>query len=178
MKVKLSTFSNLKKEEKGFTLIELLLYISITILILFSIVFFLSLMQDAKIKNQTIEEVDQQGMQALENMTQALRNASTINFPIVGSSSAISFSVETQDPTKNPTVYDISDGVIRIKEGVGSPIQLTSSNITVSDAVFENITRPGTTGMMRIKFVLTYVSNSERNPYKYTKTFYSSISLR
>lgn len=167
-----------QKKQKGFTLIEILLYISISVAILLFVSLFLSILLDTKTKNQTIAEVDQQGMQALEIMTQTLRNAKAINSPAVGASSPTAFSIDTQDPVKNPTIFDISNGIIRIKEGAGSPINLTSTNVTASGANFENITRPTTNGMMRIQFVLTYVNSSGRNQYNYTKTFYNSISLR
>ncbi len=166
-----------QKKRKGFTLIELLLYISISVVLLLFVSFFLSLLLESKIKNQTIAEVDQQGMQVLEIMTQTLRNATVINAPAVGSSSAISFSVGTLDPAKNPTIFDISNGVIRIKEGSDPIIDLTSNKVTAS-GIFENITRPTTNGMMRIQLTISSVNNSGKSHYDATKTFYNSVSLR
>lgn len=69
------------KKQKGFTLIELLLYVSIVGAIIFSIAGFLSLSMQSRVKNQTIAEVEQQGVQIMQSLTQTIRNASAISIP-------------------------------------------------------------------------------------------------
>jgi type II secretory pathway pseudopilin PulG len=146
----------MKKLDQGFTLIELLLYVSIVGAIIFSVAGFLSLAMQARIKNQTIAEVEQQGIAAMQQITQTGRNAADTNFS---------------------TVFDLSGGAIRVNPGDG-PIALTNSRVTASSLSFTNLSRPGTDGTVRVQFTLTYVNSSGRNEYDYSKTFYDSVTIR
>ena len=170
--------SPVTQTKKGFTLLELLLYISISAVILFFSLAFLALIQEAKIKNQTIAEVEQQGVQAIEIMTQIIRNAKEINTPPAGSLPGSSFSVDTPVVLNNPTIFDIADGKIRMKQGNNSAMDITSSRVIASELIADNVSRTGTGGIIRFRFTLTYMNNSGRHEYNYSKTFYNSISLR
>lgn len=138
--------------KKGFTLIELLLYVSIIGAIIFSVAGFLSLLMQSRVKNQTIAEVEQQGVQVMQIITQTGRNATDINFP---------------------SAFDLSGGVIH-----ENTIALTNSRVDASALTFQNLSRAGTPGTIRIQFTLTHVNSSGRNEYDYTKTFYGTASLR
>ena len=166
------------RTKEGFTLVELLLYITISGLILFSCASFLLLIQQTNVKNKVIAEVDEEGIQILEIMSQTLRNASAINAPAAGVSSAVSFSVNTQNSSNNPTVFDISGGVLRITQGSGSAVNLTTNRIVASNVLFTNVSRSGTSGALRLQFTLAYQNNSGTNEYTYSKTFYDTVSLR
>jgi len=161
----------------GFTLIELLLYVSIAGVIFLAGSTFLFLILQSRVKNQTIAEVEQQGIQVLQIITQSIRNAEGINSPPSGSG-ASSISIDVPSAPNDPTVFDLAAGVVRIKEGTGSPISLTSTSVTASDVTFENLSRVGTPGVIRIQFTLTRATLTGRNEYDYSKTFYGSASLR
>lgn len=165
------------KNPKGFTLIELLLYVSITSLLLMAVSFFLATLLEARIKNQTIAEVEQQGLQVVQQMTQAVRNASAINAPAQGANGAL-LSLGSYISGSNPVVFDLSSGVLRIKEGANGEIPLTNSRVIISDVVFSNLSRTGTPGSIQIKFTLTHVNTENRNTYNFSKTFTASASLR
>ena len=162
---------------KGFTLIELLLYISIVSIILLAISTFLSTLLESRVKNQTIAEVEGQGAQVMQLITQTLRNAATINSPSIGASSS-TLSLDTYTGANNPTTLDISGGVIRIKESASAVVSLTNSRVTASALLFQNLSRAGTPGTIRISFTLTQVNPSGRNEYNFSKTFTGSATLR
>lgn len=167
----------INNSNRGFTLIELLLYVAISSVMLLVFSFFLYTLLNSRVKNQTIAEVEQQGLQVMQLINQTLRNGATINSPTIGNSAA-SLSVDTYTIPNNPTVFDLSSGVIRITEGVGSPIDLTNSRVTASSLNFQNLSRASTPGTIRTSFVLTYTNTSGRNEYSFTKTFYGNASLR
>ena len=48
--------------------------------IIFSVAGFLSLLMQSRVKNQAISEVEQQGVQVMQLVTQTGRNATNINF--------------------------------------------------------------------------------------------------
>lgn len=162
---------------RGFTLIELLLYIGIAGIIVFvSSLFFITLLE-ARAKSQVIAEVEQSGGQALYEITRAIRGAQSITTPTPGNSAA-SISLVMPAAQKNPTIFDLNAGVLRIKEGAGSPVLLTSSRVTVSNSIFRNLTPPATPGTIHVEFTLSAINPSGRNEYAYSQTFIGSATLR
>lgn len=163
--------------QSGFSLVELLLYISILALILLSISVFLSTLLSSRVKNQTISEVESQGLQAMHLITQTIRNSASITTPAQGVSAA-SISLSTYTSELNPTIFDISGGALRVSEGGGPAVSLTNSRVTVSALSFQNVSRSNTPGSVRISFTISSVNSSGRNEYQFQKTFVATASLR
>lgn len=138
--------------QSGFTLIELLLYVGIASSILLISTLFLQTLLESRVKNQTIAEVEQQGLQVMQIITQAGRNAVDTNFT---------------------SVFSLSGGVIR-----ENGIALTNSRVTASALNFQNLSRASTPGTVRISFTLTHVNPVGRQEYNFSKTFYASATLR
>ena len=162
---------------RGFTLIELSLYIAIIGIILAAVSALLFGILQSRVKNQTVAEVEQQGIQVMQIITQTLRNATAINSPGTGASSS-TLSVNTTIIANNPTVFDLSGGVIRITEGAGSSVTLNNALVTASGLTFQSLTGSGTPGTIRITLALTRLNPSGRNEYDYVQTFYGSATLR
>lgn len=167
----------LLEKRNGFTLIELLLYVSVSSSVLLLSTFFLGSLLESRIKNQTIAEVYGQGAYVTQVITQAIRNAEEINSPTEGEDEP-SLLITVSDAAKDPTVFDIVDGAIRVTEGVGEPIALTSSQVTASFLSFQNLSLAETPGIIRVSFILTHVNVGGRKEYDFSKTFYASASLR
>lgn len=106
----------------------------------------------SRVKNQTISEVEQQGNQVMQRITQAGRNATSINFT---------------------SAFDLSAGTIR-----ENTIALTNSRVVASNLTFQNLSRAGTPGTIRIQFTITHVNPQGQIEYDFSKTFYGSASLR
>lgn len=170
-------FNMFPKKLQGFTLIELLLSLSIAAVILLAVSVFLSLLLQARIKSQAIAEVEEQGTHILSRVTQAVRNAQAIISPAPGGSSS-ALTLDMMQASQDPTVFNTSGGVILMNEAGSSFIPLVNSRISVSSAAFQNLSRPGTPGTIRIKLILSHVNPEGRNEYSYTKTFYGSASVR
>lgn len=168
---------NQKTSCQGFTLIELLLYVAIVGSLLIAVSLFMALCLDARVKNQTISEVDQQGNLVMEQITQTIRNASGITSPAAGSS-ASSLTVTVPTPSFSPTVFSLASGVLQIKEGTGATVSLTNSKVQVTGLTFTNLSASGTNGIVRVSFTLSRVNPNNRNEYDYQKTFITSASLR
>lgn len=165
------------KQAKGFTLIELLLYVALVSIMLLVLGAFLSLILQSRVKSQAILEVESQGAEIISRTTQTIRNSTVINSPSIGTT-ASSVSLGETDGAKNPTVFDLSSGIIRIKEGSAANINLNNSRITASALTFKNLSRTGTPGIVTFQFTLSFNNSSGRNEYTYTKTFYGSAALR
>jgi Tfp pilus assembly protein PilW len=167
----------LDRRQKGFTLVELLLYVAVSSTLLLVTSLFLQTLLESRIKNQTITEVEQQGLQIIQAITQTLRNADSVSAPGQGTSAA-SLTLATYTPGLNPTVFDLSGGTIRVKEGAAAAIPLTNARVTASSLLFSNLSRTGTPGVVRIQFTLSHVNPSGRNEYAYSRSFVVSASLR
>ena len=162
---------------RGVTLIELLLYVGIssTIFMLTS----LSLMQslEARVKNETVAEVEDQGRFVMNRITRAVRNGQSITAPLVGASGT-SLTVNVLDGANDPTVFSLSGGTISIALGAGAPMPLTNSRVIASGLNIENRSRAGTGGTVRISFTLSRVNPSGRNEFSYARTFIGSATVR
>lgn len=166
-----------KNNQKGFTLIEILLYIGLAALLLASISAFFSLIIRSRVKSQTVSEVEQQGTQIMQIITQTIRSAENINSPSAGSSSS-SLSLDAAGSGADPTIFDTDSGTARIKEGSGSVVSLNNSRIQISNLDFSNLSHSGTPGSIKVRFTLTHQNPGGRNEYDYSKTFYGTASLR
>lgn len=158
-------------------MIELLLYVSLVSVILLSVSVLYSALLSSGVKNQTVADVEGEGMHILHLITQTIRNARAINSPVPGASAA-SLSLNVADAAKNPTIFDLASSTLRIKEGGSQTIPLTSSRILISGLAFSNLSRAGTRGTIRIEFTVNRLNPEDRNEYEYPKTFYASASLR
>lgn len=163
--------------KKGFTLVELLLYLGLSAIMILVIATFFQTMLSARAQNQVIAEVEQQGAQVIQRITQTIRNADNITSPAIGASAA-SLTLDMAPVGVDPTVFDLSSGVARVTEGAGSPVALTNTRVTVSGLTFQNLSRASTPGTVRVIFILTHVNPSSRQEYNYARTFYGSASLR
>ena len=143
-------------KQKGFTLIELLLYITLASAIIFVTSMFAISLLEARVKNQTIATVDQEGNQTMAIITQTLRNAIAINSPTIGTNASV-LSLNTGVVGKDPTVFDLSNGVIRMTEGANSPVALTSNLVIISNLNFRNLSRPGTPGNVDVTFTVDHI---------------------
>lgn len=162
---------------RGFTLVETLLYVSIVSMMLLVMSAFLFLIMQSRTKFQTISEVDQGGIQAMQIISQAIRNAKQINIPAQGAQGG-TLSVEVEDAGKTPTVFNSDGANIQIKEGLGATMPLTNSKISVSGLNFHNVSAINTPGIIKFQFTITYINPSGRQEYEYAKAFYGSVALR
>jgi Tfp pilus assembly protein PilW len=162
---------------QGFTLVEMMLYVAICSFILISLATFFSFLISARIKNETISEVNQGGIQVLQLMTQTLRNAKSVSAPTVGISSS-TISIITMSTSTTPTLFDVASGTVRIKEGSGPYIPLTNSRIDISSLVFKNTSASSTDGgSVDISFIVSYRNVTGRNEYSFSKTFSGTASF-
>lgn len=166
-----------KNRQPGFTLIELLLYIVIVSVLLGGLSLFFGLSVDSRVKNETINEVDQQGTFVLDKITQTMRNATGITAPAAGTTgNSITLSVPTGG--LSPTVFAINSGVLTMTEGANPAVNLTSSLMTISGLTVKNLTRAGTPGVAQVSFTVARANPSGRNEYDYSKTFTTSVAIR
>ena len=154
-----------------------MLYLAITSIIITSVSGFLITMLQARAKFQTISEVEAQGEQAMQVITQTIRNGTAVTSPATGASGS-SLTITVPTGALSPSVFDLSGGVIRETEGAGAAQNLTTTRVTASGLTFQNLTRSTTQGTVRVSFTITSVNSSGRNEFSYTKTFRDTATFR
>lgn len=172
----MSKFRNNHSSYDGFTLIELLLYVAIIGTLLTTVTVFFGMSVDARVKNQSIAEVDDQGVYAMDYITQAIRNASAITAPTATASGA-SLTITVPTSSLSPTVFSLSGTALQVKEGTAAAVALTSNDVEMTGLTFKNLTATGTPGNIQISFTLSRTNPTGRNEYSYQKTFTSSAEV-
>ena len=167
----------MKSRTGGFTLVELLLYVATLSIMITAVSIFLSLLLQMRTKNRVIAEVEQQGILASMKITQAIRNSILINTPAAGASGS-TLSLTVTPVSSSPTLFALSGGAVTMTEGAGAAVGLTNNLVSVSGLTFSNLSRAGTPGTVRVQFTITYINNSGRNEFDYSKIFDSNASLR
>lgn len=176
-KITISPKNNLGASSKGFTLIEFILYISLLSILLLALSGFYGLVLRSRVKAQTIAEVEQSGVQIVQIISQSIRNASAINSPTTGNN-ATSLSLAVVNAGQSPTIFNLSGGVVQIKEGVATAIDLSNNRVTVSNLIFYNLSRASTPGIISFQFTVSKINASGRNELDFSKIFYASAALR
>lgn len=165
-----------QKTKKAFTLIEVLLYVSLTSIILITISAFLGTILSTRARNQAISEVDQQATQLMQTITNTIKDAATVNTPTAGNTGS-SLSLGFTEGSLDPTVIDVDSEVIRIQEGAGSPIDLSSNKIVVDELEFTNLSSGGVESV-RVEFTLSFYNPGNRQEFNVTQTYYGTATLR
>lgn len=165
--------------KKAFTLVETLLYIALVAIILLSLTTFMSAILATQSKTEAIFEVDQQSTLAVQRITEAIRNANSINAPAAGNSSS-TLSLSSEALGENPTVFSLNSNKIYITLGLNSPVELTTDNVIITNLTFKNMTPVGTPDAQSIKFSFTasYNSTAGGSENNYTQVFHGAATVR
>jgi prepilin-type N-terminal cleavage/methylation domain-containing protein len=162
--------------KKGFTLIEFMLYIAIVgVMLAVTAGSSLQILLNRE-KLAVIEEVSHNARFSLEKIIATVRNAQAINSP-APAASASSLSLQMANAALNPTVFDLSGGVIRITEGAGSAVDLTTNEVTISTLLFSNISYGSTPGTVRIQITAEATNPGSRPEHDFSETFYATANI-
>jgi type II secretory pathway pseudopilin PulG len=162
--------------QQGYTLIELLLYVAMIGTLLTSVTYFFGVVVDARVKNQTVTEVNDQGTALMDYVTQTIRNATSITAPTTGVSAA-SLTLVVPTGSLSPTVFNMNSTTMQVKEGAGSVLPLTNDKVQLSGLTFKNLSRASTPGSVQVSFTLSRVNANNRNEYDYQKTFTTTAEV-
>lgn len=166
-----------RTNQSGYTLIELLLYVVIVGSLLTATSIFFAATTSARVKSQTVNEVEQQGQFAMNYITRTIRNANSVTSPALGAN-ASQLTVVVPTASLSPTVFSLSGTTLTVKEGSAAAIALTGNNVQVTSLVFKNFSRSASAELVQIAMTLSYANTAGRNEYDYTQTFTTSVVVR
>lgn len=134
----------------GFTLIEVLIYISVSSAMLMVVLGFVGWIMRVRNKVSIESKVEQNARYVIARMVSEIRHAEDLT--VVDQNT---LSLEVADPEKNPTVFDIVDGVLGMREGSGDLVPLTGNDVKVGDVLFEDRTTPNSADIVKITLTIT-----------------------
>lgn len=171
--------SKLKCSNQGFTLIETLIYIAIIGGVMAAFISFglnVSLLRD---KTYAAQETQANARMALDLITRKIQSANGVNLDdsILGSDFGV-LSLSMVDSALNPTIISLSqtDGVLRISQGTGEPLPITSSQVKATKLRFTDLT--GGAGRENIMINLTIVFAAGEAAPIFEQSWQTAVSLR
>ena len=168
--------------ENGFTLLEILLYLAIFGATIGSVIGLAQVSLGQRVKSQVISEVNYQADAALASISQAIKTASSVTSPALGTSSS-SLTLAMPNPSLNPTVFESYDNgnTTRLRLSEGNPptrYYLTNSHSVLANLNFSNYGLAGTKGSIQTRFDLSYKNDAGRDEYDFSKSFYGTANGR
>ncbi|HLC43849.1 MAG TPA: prepilin-type N-terminal cleavage/methylation domain-containing protein [Patescibacteria group bacterium] len=179
-KIKCAKF---RSGKQGFTLIELLVYLTIVSVVVNTLIIFSIDLIKLKLKSSQQQAVSATAATVAGKIKYEIRNAADLNL------SSSDFGLNLADnPTKkislaqtgadDPTIFDVSDGSLRIARGVSAPAVLNPTGTRISDLTFTNLSSAdGSTKQLKFTLTVTAVTPSPGNIYE-TISLESSAELR
>ena len=163
-----------REKNKGITLVEILLYMAIISVVLMITSAFLTSILSARIKNQTTNEVEYQGLQVMQVITQKIKGADSILIPPMEEGQT---QILTVVKDGGNIKFEVEDGIFYIEKD-GERTNLTNDRIFVSALGFENLSREGTPGIISFEFKIEHINLGGMGEYSFEKNFFGSASLR
>jgi len=134
----------------------------------------LAMSNEQRVRQQTITDVEQEGMQFLQMLTRRMRSAERIILPVAGSTGSV-LVLQMSDQSQDPTIIALQTGSVKVAESSTVRV-LSSSGIVISNIVFRNTSVSANRQSGQINFVVTR-SVPIPTGGTYTRPFGTSVVL-
>ena len=162
-----------ESKNKGFTLIEFLIY-TIILAVLINIIGSVALnIFQSGARTNTIQEVSHNGRFSLQKIGQAVNSAEAIVLPEINGTS---LTLEFQEEDKNPTIIDVFENTLRIKEGNKEYVELTSSKVNVENMAFKRISSNGLDSV-KIEMNISFDNQKQLPEYDFESFFTGAFTV-
>lgn len=174
----MSIISRKKPDQKGFTLVELILTMALLVLVgSLGVNLFLATIT-ARAKVNAAMEINQNAALAARRITYEIRRSRgaelTSDFGVnLATTPGTTLDLDMPDVPRDPTSFDIASGVLRVTQGTGSTINLTSNDVSITNLTIDDRST-GNGRSANYKITLTVASTSTAatapNPVTVTAT--------
>ncbi|MCL5733604.1 MAG: type II secretion system GspH family protein [Patescibacteria group bacterium] len=166
---------NKKQNRGGFTLIEVVIYLALfAFAIGFSVITFYQMIASQN-QNRAATQTYSEANFLMQKIEWALVGASAINQPALGATST-TLSVNKYNFAQDPLVFSLSSGSLYLARGFNQPVVLNSSNVTVSNLVFDHL-EATTSAPEGVSISLSVVASTSENMVKPSTTLQTTIYL-
>jgi len=166
------------KENKGFTLVELMIYITMVAGILIVATSFAWNVINNRTKSFAIQEVEENGRFIMDKITRTAQGAQSITLPLAGATgSAMDLIIESAPVTTADFILNSEH--LQMSDNGGPYLNLNSNNVRVTSLEFKNLSSTdGRTKNIKIILSLEHVNPENRQEWKYSNSFETTIELR
>jgi len=164
---------------KGFTLLEFILYFALISIVVGMISAFAVDVVKTRAKTAAIAEVEQNMRFGMQRILRTVRQATKLN---VGSSVFDSatgvLSLDMPDAAATPTVFDLSDGVLRVKEGAAAAVAITSPDVRITSLRFSKDNGAGNNVAVSVGLDVAYDTDNPDVLFRYSSSASSTGVIR
>lgn len=168
------------KQQQGLTLIEVIIYVAILGLVSTALLTISINMMSLKSKGVAQRELAATLRFVSQKINYEIRNAKTIT-----AATGSSITLAMNDGSRNPTIFDLSSGNIRMGVGSGgncpttNPCVLNSNLINISEFAVINLSS-GDSKAQNIKYTISgnYINNSGRAEFEASGSVTDSVEVR
>jgi hypothetical protein len=171
---------NNMKHQFGLTLVEIIIYVAILGLIATAFMTMSINMMSLKTKSVSQQELDSNLQFISQKINYEIRNAKSIS-----STTTSSITLTLTDSSRNPTVFDLNNGNIRMGFGIGgscpntSPCILNNNVINFSNFIITNLSS-GNSQTQNIRYQISgnYINSSSRPEFNASGSITDSVEVR
>lgn len=167
----------MRTRRSGYTLVEFLIYIGISAILMLVCTDIVFTLLSGKAKLGAVQEVSQNGRNAMERMRLAIRNANAVTTPSDGATST-NLVLQMPAPSTNPTIFALQNGVITMQEGTGASTSLMANNVTVPSILFRNLSTSTAPDAIRIQMTVSSTNPTNDPDFAFGQTLYGNASVR
>jgi Tfp pilus assembly protein PilW len=164
---------------KGFTLIEFILYFALIGLVIGAVTAFSIDVVKTRSKTAVIAEVEQNMRFGLQRVLRTVRQASKFE---AGASTLSNdngvLSLDMIAASNSPTVFDLSGGALRIKEGTAAAVPLTSPLVTVTKLRFTKDTLGGNNAAITTEITVAWNGTNADRTFVYSTSASGTAVIR
>lgn len=124
------------------SVIEMMMYVALLVTIAGILLSFTISMMTRATKVGAVIETEQNIRFAMEKISAAIRNAKDATVPADGGGTGAALSLTMPDAGISPTVFEVTDGVLTMKQGTAAAVPLTSAGVSVTGLNFMNLVDP------------------------------------
>ncbi|MDD2225240.1 MAG: type II secretion system protein [Candidatus Shapirobacteria bacterium] len=165
---------------KGMTLIEIIIYVAILSLVSTAFITISINMMSLKTKSISQQEIGSSLRFISQKINYEIRNAKSIS-----STTPSSLTLILSDSSRNPTVFDLNNGNIRMGFGSGgdcpttNPCILNNNLINISDFTITNLSS-GDSRTQNIEYTISgnYINDSGRQEFNAFDSITDSVEVR
>lgn len=165
-----------QKMQSGFTLIEILLYMALSTMMVALMGGIGVNVFSGFVKSKAAEELQYNTQFVTEKIRSTISQAEAITAPAQGESGTV-LSLTMSDAAKDPTVIDVSEGRVRIREGAGAAEFISGDGVDVYSAEFLNVTPAESVGSVRAVLHMGLRNPEDRTIHYASSTIYTTVNL-
>ena len=161
-------------DRQGFTLVELLLFLAIFSIVAVVMLPMLYATVETRMRQQTIELVEDNANQALQQIERRIRNAERIIAPTMGSTGSV-LVLQMASGSLNPMIIGAQTGALVVIE-YDLRRTLTSSQVAISNFVVRNTSSDDDAPSVSLSFKVSRTIRLQM-PHTYTRFFEAAATL-